>query len=122
MEMRFQTGQVESVLIEPAHRPPVRRIERPRAKPASAAKRPLGQRTRGRRRLDGFNRLLQELYSRPVRFNHLLAKQGIPRARIERWRQDGIGLVRFLKRLNQELLAMLAEAELDMATTMIESS
>jgi hypothetical protein len=62
------------------------------------------------------------MYSRPVRFNHLLAKQGIPRAIIERWRQDGIGLVRFLKRLNQELLAMLAEAELDMATTMIESS
>ena len=106
---------------QPAPPSPVRPIQQPTTKPAgpvprpqpSAPKRPLGKQTQGRRRLDNFNQLLQEIYSRPVRFGHLLAKQGIPPEQINRWRQDGIWLLRFLKRLHQELLTLLAKAHPD---------
>jgi hypothetical protein len=106
---------------KPARPSPTRRIERPTTRPAGtvhqqqtgAVKRPLGKQTRGRRRLDGFNRLLQEIYGRPVQFSHLLTKQGIPQEQIDRWRRDGIWLVRFLRLLQQKLSAILAEAEPD---------
>jgi hypothetical protein len=102
-------------------RPPSGRVKWPKAKPVAAirrretqvTRRPLGQCTQARRRLDGFNRLLQEIYGRPVWFSHLLTKQAIPSSRIERWRRDGIWLVHFLKRLELKLRVMLTEAEPD---------
>jgi hypothetical protein len=114
-----QTGRKRPYQVEAAYHSPPSRAERPKAKPSvitrrrevGVVRRSLGKRTRGRRRLDGFNQLLRDIYDRPVRFSHLLAKQGIPEARVERWRRDGIWLVRFLKRLKQELLVILAKAE-----------
>jgi len=102
-------------------RPPSGRVKWPKAKPAAeirrretqVTRRLLGQRTWGRRRLDGFNRLLKEIYGRPVWLSHLLTKQGIPSSRIERWRRDIIWLVHFLKRLELKLRVMLTEAEPD---------
>ena len=95
-----------------------RRVQRPKAKPAIAARRRRARvaktlfrpRSQGRRRLKGFNRLLQEVYGRPVRLSHLLTKQGVSRNQVAHWRQDGLWLLRFLKRLEGSLLTMLAEA------------
>jgi hypothetical protein len=102
---------------EAARRSPVEYVGPPQPEPvtlarwrkASKATRSLGWRSRGRRRLDGFNRLLRDVYGRSVWLSHLLAKHGVSRAQVNRWRRDGLWLVRFLKRLRSSLLIELAE-------------
>lgn len=54
---------------------------------------------------------MRDVYGRPVYFSHLLAKHGIPQAEMERWRQDGVWLVRFLRRLKRKLHIALAAVE-----------
>ena len=102
---------------KPAHSAPAAHTRLPKAKSETAARRqktsvrPLGRRTRGRRRLDGFNRFLRDVYGDPMHFNHLLTKQGISHDQVNRWRQDGIWLLRFLRRLKQELQKALAKVK-----------
>ena len=66
--------------------------------------------SRGRRRLDGFNRLLEDVYGRLVRLSELLAKQGVSREQIARWRRDGLWLVHLLKRLEGKLMMVVSSA------------
>ena len=103
---------------EVARQSPVGDVGRPKPEPvtlarwrrASKATRSLGRRSRGRRRLDGFNRLLRDVYGRSVWLSHLLTKHGVSQAQVNRWRQDGLWMVRFLKRLKSSLLVELAES------------
>lgn len=97
-------------------RPP-RRAERSQATPAfmsgrrqpNTAKMLLKPKSRGRRRLEGFNRLLLDVYGGPTRLSDLLVRQGLTRKQVTQWRQDGLWLVRFLKRLEGKLLVLLAQ-------------
>jgi len=57
-----------------------------------------------RRRLKGINDLIKDIYGSRVRISELLAKQGIPPAQIERWKNDQTWLTRFLRRLQRELI------------------
>jgi len=101
-----------------SHRPPIGRTKRqkiepagsPQAKKPGAARKRLERGSRGWRRLGGFNRLLIDVYGRPTRLSRLLTKQGASPAQIERWREDGPWLVRFMRRLERKLLNALAEA------------
>lgn len=68
------------------------------------------KRSRARRRLDAFNRLLRDVYGRSVWFSHLLIKHGVSQAEIEDWRQDGRWLVLFLRRLEKRLSTLLTQA------------
>jgi hypothetical protein len=103
---------------EGGDRPSFTPVERPKPKPAvpihqqpaRVMKKSIGRRTRGRRRLNGFNRLLRDVYRRSVWLGHLLTQQGVSRDQVSRWREDGIWLVRFLRRLEQKLQSLLAEA------------
>jgi hypothetical protein len=101
--------------------PPARSVERPKREKAKLsgslrrrkpglAKNQLERGSRGWQRLEGFNRLLRDVYGRSVRLSHLLTKHGIPQAQTRRWRQDGLWLARFLKRLERKLLMVLAGA------------
>jgi hypothetical protein len=125
-EKRFWRGARKRPRPRPMQRAapyplPVKPVERPkrekaklsgslRRRKASLAKNQLERGSRGWQRLEGFNRLLRDVYGRSVRLSHLLTKHGIPQAQTRRWRQDGLWLVRFLKRLERKLLMVLAEA------------
>jgi hypothetical protein len=77
----------------------------------SPSKAPLKQASLGLRlRLEGFNRLLKDVYGKKVWLGHLLLKQGISQEQVELWREDGVWLLGFLKRLEQKLLADLTKA------------
>lgn len=100
------------------HARPFRHTKRPHATPVlivdrqrpDTAKVLLERKSRGRRRLEAFNVLLEEAYGRRVRLSDLLIGQGIPREQVTRWRQDGLWLVRFLKRLEGKLLVLFSKA------------
>ena len=101
-----------------SHQPPTRQIKRQKIEPTGSphlkkpgpAKKKLKPGSRGWWRLGGFNRLLIDIYGRPIRLSRLLTKQGASPAQIERWREDGPWLVRFMRRLERKLLDALAEA------------
>lgn len=61
-------------------------------------------------RLDGFNRLLRTVYGFPVWLSDLLIRHGVSSKQTDRWRRDKAWLASFLKRLETELLAALAQA------------
>jgi len=101
-----------------SHRPPIGQAKRQKIEPAGSpqpekpgpAKKRLEPGSRGWRRLGGLNRLLIDVYGRPIRLSRLLTEQGASPAQIERWREDGPWLVRFMRRLERKLLDALAEA------------
>ena len=62
---------------------------------------------RGRARLDGFNRLLRDVYGTETSISALLSRAGVPQKQLAGWRKDKGWLMMFLDHLEEELVSAL---------------
>lgn len=56
------------------------------------------------RRLEGFNRLLKDIYGREVRASTILTKHGVPLWQTRRWKLDEVWLLRFVDCLERNFV------------------
>jgi hypothetical protein len=61
------------------------------------------------RRLEGFNRLLKDVYGEDLRLSAILAREGVPQTQLNRWRRDEAWLCRFVERLEKRLSTKLTK-------------
>lgn len=91
--------------------PVSRPAPQPRVELTKASERELKQSSSGwRLRLEGFNRLLEDVYGEKIWLGHLLVKQGITQEQVRLWRGDKVWLLGFLERLERKLLSDLTKA------------
>lgn len=57
--------------------------------------------------LDGFNRLLKNIYGRKMRISTILTKHNFHKDQVARWRKDRVWIIRYLERLERNLLDFL---------------
>jgi hypothetical protein len=62
--------------------------------------------------LDGFNRLLQDMYGCEMRFSKILTGSGIPQSQITIWRKDETWVLGFMDRLENALKSMLHDIDI----------
>ncbi|MDX9954576.1 MAG: hypothetical protein RBT75_10795 [Anaerolineae bacterium] len=57
--------------------------------------------------LDGFNRLLTDIYGRKMRISTILTKHDFHKDQVARWRNNRVWIIRYLERLERNLLDFL---------------